>query len=193
MLKNLFMIILLTPFFALAQAQKQRRIFFDVTGLLGYGSVKSASDAASPTIGSFTAGLAVGINIKKFAVGVGYDYRILTQHSAVDPTVGNRRGSFSSPLTLHVRLNFEKIKFGFVLINSDSYELMNTTSDGKKLTYKKPSGFRFTVNFKTIRKISPGLFYESVDFAERDLDGIAAPLTDKVSYGNYGLGVRYEF
>lgn len=194
MINKLILLFLFAPIMAQAQtAGKQRRLFFDVTGLLGYGSVKAASDAASPTIGSFTLGLAVGVNIKRFAIGVGYDYRILTQHSAVDPTVGNRRGNFASPLTIHLRLNFEKIKFGFVMINSDKYELMNTTSDGKKLIYKNPSGFRFTANFKNIKKLSPMLFYESVDFSERDLDGVASSLADKVNYSNYGLGVRYEF
>jgi len=192
---SFFFLVLLVPQILLAApaSKKQRRILFDVTALLGYGSIKTSTDAASPTIGSFTLGVALGVNIKRFSVGLGYDYRILTQHSDVDTTVGNRRGNFTSPLSFFVRLNFEKVKFGFMLINSGQYDLMNATIDGKKVTYLKPSGFRFTVNFKNFKKVSPGLFYESVDFSEKSVDGVSSVMTDKLNYGNYGLGVRYEF
>lgn len=175
-------------------ATKQRRILFDVTGLLGYGSATTSTDAAPPAIGSFTLGVALGVNIKRFSVGAQYDYRILTQYSKAEGNSGNRRGTFASPLSFFVRLNFEKIKFGFTLINSGKYDLMNKTFDGKVVSYSKPSGFRFQVNFKSYKKLSPGLFYESVDFSEQSIDGLPpSALNEKLKYSNYGFGVRYEF
>ncbi len=176
-----------------ATSTKQRKVLFDVTGLLGYGSAKTSTDTAPPTIGSFTLGVALGVNIKRFSLGAAYDYRILTQYSKAEGDAGNRRGTFVSPMSIFVRLNFEKIKFGFVLINSGTYELMNKTFDGKTVSYSKPSGFRFQVNFKEYKKISPGLFYESVDFSEKSVGGINSPLTEKLNYSNYGFGVRYGF
>lgn len=175
-------------------ATKQRRMLFDVTGLFGYGSAKASADTAPPTIGSFNLGVALGVNIKRFSVGVEYDYRMLTQYSKAEGNSGNRRGTFVSPISFFVRLNFEKIKFGFMLINSGKYDLMNKTLDGKVVSYGKPSGFRFQVNFKSYKKLSPGLFYESVDFSEQSIDGLSpSALNEKLKYSNYGFGVRYEF
>lgn len=174
-------------------ATKQRRILFDVTGFLGYGSAKTSTDTTPPTVGSFTLGVALGVNIKRFSVGAQYDYRILTQYSKTEGNAGNRRGTFTSPVSFFVRLNFEKIKFGFTLINSGKYDLMNKTFDGKIVSYGKPSGFRFQVNFKSYKKLSPGVFYESVDFSERTVDGVPSALSEKLNYGNYGFGARYEF
>lgn len=176
-----------------ATATKQRLILFDVTGQLGYGSVKTSTDMAPPAIGSFTLGIALGVNIKRFSVGAEYDYRILTQYSTTEVDSGNRRGNFVSPISIFVRLNFEKIRFGFVLINSGKYDLLNKTSDGKTVSYSKPSGFRFQVNFKEYKKLSPGVFFESVDFSEKSVDGINSAPSEKLNYGNYGFGVRYGF
>ncbi len=176
-----------------SSATKQRAILFDIASYLGLGQVKSSTDSTSPTIGSFTLNAALGVNIKRFSLGAETDYRILTQYSSVEAGVGNRRGNFTSPLSLFVRLNFEKIKFGFVLINSGQYDLLNKTSDGKKVSYTKPNGYRFTIHLKNYKKVSPGFFYESVDFSEKNVDGVVSSLSEKLTYGNYGFGVRYEF
>lgn len=193
MSKFFYLILFLGSTAMAAPSKKARLILFDVSALLGYGSVKLSTDAAAPTIGSFTLSPALGVNIKKFSLGVAYNYRILTQHSSVEPSVGNRRGTFISPMSFFIRLNFEKIKFGVMLINSGQYDLMNSTSDGKKVSYLKPNGFIFTMNLKTFKKTSPGIFYESVDFSDKTLDGAASPMTEKINYSNYGFGVRYEF
>ena len=174
-------------------SSKQKRIVFDISSHLGTGSLKTSADVAAPTLGSFGLGVSLGFNIKRFSLGVASDYRILTQYSSVEDSVGNRRGNFLSPISLFVRLNFEKIKFGIILINSGQYDLMNKTADGKKVSYTKPSGFRFHFGFKNFKKFTPELFYESVDFSEKNVDGVVSTLSDKMNYGSYGLGVRYEF
>jgi hypothetical protein len=164
-----------------------------MSGLFGYGSAKSSNDTSSPTITSLNLGVGLGINIKKFSLGVSYDYRSLSQISDVDVNVGNRRGVFTSPISILLRLNFEAVQFGVLIINSGQYEMLNNTATGQKLTYSKPSGFRFTLNMKKIKKVSPTIFYESVTFSQKELDGVATASSDNLSYANYGLGVRYEF
>lgn len=189
-------LILCLPQFLMAQSASgtsQKLLLLDATAQFGYGSVKAASDTSSPSIGNFTLCLAAGVNIKKFSLGAEYDYRILTQFTDTDPMVGNRRGTFASPLSIFVRLNFEVVKFGFTMINSGVYDLMNTTAGGQKVSYLKPSGFQFNVNFKKFRHISPGLFYESVSFSDTSIDGVTSTMANKVNYTTFGVGARYGF
>lgn len=174
-------------------AKSRSLLLVEVNALFGYGTSKTATDSSSPVITSANVGLGVGINIKKFSLGVSYDYRSLVQTSDVDPTLGNRRGTFISPISVFVRLNFESVKFGLMLVNSGKYDFTNTTVTGQALAYTKPSGFRFNVNFKPIKKLEPTFFYESISFSEKELDGVASAVTSNLNYSNYGLGVRYEF
>lgn len=172
---------------------KSKRLLFEVNTLFGWGASQIATDTSPPAIGSFDLGLVAGVNIKKISLGLSYDYRILTQFTDVEPLVGNRRGTFVSPVSVLFRLNFEKIKFGFLLVNSGTYELTNKTAVGQKLVYTKPSGFRFDIIFKKFGKITPVLFYESVAFSGMQLDGLDAPLSSNLNYSNYGAGIKYEF
>lgn len=173
--------------------EKSKRFLFEFNTLFGWGSSQMASDATVPSIGSFDLGIGAGVNIKKITLGISYDYRILTQFSDVDATVGNRRGTFVSPSSLLFRLNFEKIKFGFLLINNGTYELTNITATGKKVVYTDPSGFRFDLIFKKMSKITPIIFFESVNFSGMQLDGVKATLSGNLNYTNFGAGVKYAF
>ena len=171
----------------------RKLLLVEVNGLLGYGSSKASTDTSTPTITSVNVGLGLGVNIKSFSLGLSYDYRSLVQLSDVDPNVGNRRGTFISPISIFVKLNFEAVKFGVMIINSGKYELSNTTLTGQTLSYTKPSGFRFSVNLKKMNKVEPTFFYESVSFSERELNGVASSLSSNLNYSNYGVGARYEF
>lgn len=161
--------------------------------MFGWGSAQRAGDAAVPSIGTFDLGIGLGINIKKITVGISYDYRSLTQHSDINSSVGNRRGNFTSPTSLLFRVNFEKIRMGFLLINNGSYELKNLDVNNKKITYTKPSGFRFDLIFRKMKKITPFLFFESVSFSGMQLDGIDSALSSNLNYSNNGVGIKYEF
>ena len=186
--------IILIPTLAFSQSGgKSKFLMFEINSQFGWGHSQIAGDASVPTIGSFNLGIGLGLNIKKITLGLSSDYRILTQYSTVDPTVGNRRGDFVTPISLLFRINFEKIKFGFLFINNGSYTLTNKTADAKKLVYINPSGFRFELIFKKIPKVTPSLFFESVDFSAKKLDGINSDLNTKLNYSNYGVGFKYDF
>ncbi|MEK6627281.1 MAG: hypothetical protein AABY53_01540 [Bdellovibrionota bacterium] len=194
MARLVLVLIFTFPMMAFSQAGgKSRRFLFEINSMFGYGSAKIATDAAAPTIGSFNLGVGLGINIKKFTIGLGADYRILTQHSDVDPTVGNRRGTFISPTSLLIRINFEKIKFGLLLISNGSYDLTNITANGKKLKYTNPNGFRFDLIFKKFAKLTPLVFYESVNFSGSQLDGVPSVVSSNLNYSNFGAGIKYDF
>ncbi len=191
---KIFFLTLFIPIIGLAQAgAKSKRFLIEVNSMFGWGSAQRAGDAAVPSIGTFDLGIGLGINIKKITVGISYDYRILTQHSDVNSSVGNRRGNFTSPTSLLFRVNFEKIRMGFLLINNGSYELTNLDVNGKKIIYTKPSGFRFDLIFRQMKKITPFLFFESVSFSGMQLDGIDSALSSNLSYSNNGVGIKYEF
>lgn len=184
----------LFPLHAYSQAgSKTKRFLFEVHSRAGWGSSQIATDANVPSIGSFSVGAGIGINIKKFSIGISYDYRILTQHSDVDSSVGNRRGTFVSPASLFLRLNFEKIKFGLSLINSGTYELTNITGPGQKVIYTEPGGVRFDVIFKKLAKFTPLIFFESANFSGMQLDGVKSALTNNLTYSNFGAGIKYDF
>lgn len=171
----------------------KKLVLFELYGLFGFGAAKTATDISTPVITSANLGIGLGVNIRKFSLGVSFDYRSLMQTSDVEPTVGNRRGTFISPLSFFVKLNFDNVKFGLMLINSGKYDFVNTTTTGQTLSYTKPSGFRFNVNFKKINKVEPTVFYESVAFSEKELDGVPSAATNNLQYSNYGVGVRYGF
>ncbi len=172
---------------------KHKYFLAEVNALFGFGSSQISTDSSSPNIDSANLGLGVGLNIRRFTLGVSYDYRSLVQMSDTDPNVGNRRGTFISPGSVFVKLNFDAIHFGFMLVNSGKYEISNTTITGQKLSYTNPSGFRFNINFRKLRGLNPTFFYESVSFSGKELDGTSSTLTNNLNYSNYGLGVRYEF
>lgn len=188
-----FIIILFIPAICFSQSSGgNKRFMFEVSTLFGWGRSQIAGDAQVPSIGTFDLGVGLGINIKKFTIGVGYDYRILTQYSDVDPTVGNRRGYFATPSIL-LRVNFEKIKIGIILITDGIYDLTNITANGKKVAYTKPSGYRFELNFKKIKKITPMIYSESFSFSGMQLDGVNSALSSNLVYSNFGAGLKYEF
>lgn len=191
----IFLIIILpcSSFSAESKSSGRRLFLFDVSALFGWGSSKIATDTSVPTIGSFNLGLNAGVNIKKISLGASYDYRILTQYSSIDPAVGNRRGTFVTPVSIFVRLNFEKIRFGLSLINSGTYEMTDKTALGQTLSYLNPSGFRFEVILKKFTRMTPVFFYESVGFSTLALDGTQTSLTNKLTYSSFGVGAKYEF
>lgn len=172
---------------------KSKRFLFEVNTLFGWGSSQTSTDVAVPAIGAFNLELAAGFNVKRLSLGAAYDYRILTQFTEVDPTVGNRRGTFVSPVSIFVRLNFEKIKFGFMMINSGTYELTNKTVTDQKLAYTQPSGFRFDIIFRKFSKITPMIHYESVAFSGMQLDGVDSTPASKLTFSNFGAGIKYDF
>ena len=187
-------IFLLNPVFANSQSSsKAKLLLFEVYSLAGWGSSQIATDAKVPSIGTFTVGAGVGLNIKKFSIGVSYDYRVLTQFSDVDSSVGNRRGTFVTPASLFLRLNFEKIRFGIGLISGGTYELTNMTSSGQKVVYTDSSGIRFDIIFKRMAKFTPLIFVETASFSGMQLDGVKSTLASKLNYSNFGAGIKYEF
>ena len=192
-LKLLFLFTLI-PLQAFSQGStKTKLLLFEVSALAGWGSSQLPSDANVPSIGTFTLGAAIGINVKKISIGVGYDYRTLTQYSDVDPTVGNRRGTFISPATVFLRLNFERIKFGLVLISSGTYELTNITSTGQKVIYTDPSIVRFDLIFKKQKRFTPLIYIETASFSGMQLDGVKSTLPANLTYTNFGAGIKYEY
>ena len=191
---KIIMLILIFPMMAFSQSSgSSKRFLFEINSLFGYGSAKTASDLTAPVIGAFNLGVALGINIKKITLGLSYDYRVLTQYSEVDVTVGNRRGTFISPTSLLLRINFEKIKFGFLIIGNGTYDLTNITANGKKLIYTNPSGFRFDLIFKKFSKLTPLIFYESVSFSGMQLDGVPSAPSSNLNYSSIGGGIKYDF
>lgn len=188
------LILLFVPVLAYSQTgSKARRFALEFNALFGWGNSQTATDAKVPSIGSFDLGVGLGINIKKITLGMSYDYRTLTQYSDVDSTVGNRRGTFITPASLFVRLNFEKVKFSLMLINSGTYQLTNIAATGQKVAYTEPSGFRFDVIFKKMKKLTPLIFYESASFSGMTLDGAKAALASNLNYSSFGAGIKYEF
>ncbi len=180
-------------FSAESKSSGHKLLLLDANALFGWGSSKIATDTSIPSIGSFNLGLNVGANIKKFSLGASYDYRILTQYSSIDPTVGNRRGNLITPLSVFVRLNFEKIRFGLSLVTSGTYEMTDKTSTGQSLSYLNPSGFRFEIILKKFPRATPMFFYETIGFSTKSVDGFQSALSDKLTYTSFGVGAKYEF
>lgn len=191
---KILFISLFIPTVSYSQSGGSAKFFMlEFNSLFGWGGAKTATDATTPSIGTFNLGIGLGVNIKKVTLGLSYDYRMLTQFSDVDATVGNRRGTFISPTSLLFRINFEKIKIGILLINNGTYNLMNITANGKKVVYTNPSGFRFDFIFRKMNKFTPVIFFESVTFSGMNLDGIPSALTSNLIYSSYGAGLKYDF
>lgn len=191
---RIIFIVLCLPVTSFSQTgSKSKRFLIEFNTLIGWGGSQIAGDANVPSVGTFGLGIGLGVNVKKFTLGLSYDYRILTQFSDVDATVGNRRGAIVSPTSLLLRINFEKIKFGLLLISNGAYELTNITSSGKKVVYTDPSGMRFDIIFKKMARFTPLLFLETISFSGMQLDGVKSALSSPLNYSNFGAGLKYDF
>jgi hypothetical protein len=145
-------------------------------------------------VGTFTldANLAL-VFFDTLTVGVRADYRFITQFTAVDPSVGNRRGSFLSPASPYLGIALGRIYASAAVVMLGDYELTNPTISGDTVKYDSPSGFRVDLKWMRSHGIEPAIFYESVSFARASISGKDSSLANPVTLSHYGAGIVYSY
>lgn len=176
-------------------AQSAKKIvWFHPMASFGYGSSSSAIDATKTVTGSTDFGATLGIRIKqKFLLGLGLDYRLVSQFSPYDASVGNRRGgavTYASPL---LGFEYKMISLKAMLHMMGKYTMSNATTAGDILSYQKAEGFRVDLLIAWKFKLKPVLFYESIKFSDQRLNGAATSVQVPVTLASFGLGFTFPF
>lgn len=148
------------------------------TGKMGNG----LTDAQDRDMLHTPAGLFLGFNMKRFRLGLNYEYNLVGQTADVD-SVGNTNLSGTSTAP-GVRLEYYdgKNSFGAVYRVSDEYKLQKQTFAGTESTYKGSGGF--SVQFMRVLKGKVGLIidYTSQEYKE-------SLTTGNVKWSRAGIGI----
>ncbi|MEK6577762.1 MAG: hypothetical protein AABZ55_00930 [Bdellovibrionota bacterium] len=165
-------------------------LWFNAHTFVGYGNAKATGDRTVPTVGTTTLGAEIGFRIaRKFLIGASADYRFVTQFSAYDPLVGNRRGSNTTLGSPILGWEFNGMALKAMLHISGNYKIQNTTQSGQSLSYSKASGFRIEFTLPWGTWLKPTAFYESVSYSNQMLDGVATGNPVPLALNQYGIGV----
>lgn len=148
------------------------------TGKMGNG----LADAQDRDMLHTPAGLFLGFNMKRFRLGLNYEYNMVGQTADV-ASVGNTNltGTSTSP-GLRLEYYDGKNAFGAVYRVSDEYKLQKQTFAGTESTYKGSGGF--SVQFMRVLKGKVGLIidYTSQEYKE-------SLTTGNVKWSRAGIGI----
>lgn len=145
-----------------------------------------------PTLYQYSGGLCLAYSWYDWLfTGVSADYELVNQHSTVDASVGNFRGTrqnITSPtlgfkywLILKVDLQF----FG-------NYQFANTTASGAKLSLKSPFGFRVSMSAPIWSNFYLGALYEQISYSKQNNSSIGdSTLSPKTKFSNLGLTLTF--
>jgi hypothetical protein len=151
------------------------------TGKMGNG----LTDAPDRDMIFTPVGLFAGVNIKKFRLGLNYEYMIAGQ-TAEPATVGNTNvsGTGTAP---GVRLEYYdgKNSFGLVYRLSDTYNLDKITFAGSKATYKGTGGITVQFTRQLKNKIGFVIDYTTETFSD-------SLTTGNVKWNRIGAGIIFS-
>lgn len=174
-----------------ARGSGQNGFFFgnlSVTG--GYGNITAANETSNTSVGLTTINANYGFRIaKKFLVGATSGYSFITQFSAIDQNIGNRRGGYLNLITPMIGLSLPKIFFQGVYHLNGSYDLTNKTYSGQNISYVSPSGFRLEFGINWNKKLKPLIFFEQISFIKKLVEGQESLTHVPLKIQQYGLGV----
>jgi hypothetical protein len=164
----------------------------EATMLGGQGSSAISTDQQSPTIGTFSFGVTVGIRVRKFTLGVSADYGVATQFSDITAAEGNRRGNFYNYFSPTISLDFGRYFIKLDYQNSGQYVLTNSSMAGETVAYSDAQGIRiqFGLSFPSFSKdLDFCVFYQGISYNRSNISG---PLSEPIQLSVAGVGIAYD-
>ncbi len=168
-------------------------LHLEVFGAAGYGKSKVETETKSPNIGAYQLGGTVGYDFfPLFYVGVTGGVESIIQFSDTTNSYGNRKGTRSdlSPTLGFVFLGLHA-KYEYKLWGD--YKLSKKNSTNQEITYKSPSGHRFSLQVPVFPMIKLGVYFETIQFDEIDQGGTESALTKPLTLSHYGLVMSVIF
>jgi hypothetical protein len=173
------------------------------------GSSTEAAAPSAPTLLQWDLGATFAYRLPQLSIedvrvatfaGLTSDFRILSQYSALDPQLGNFRGTRWNVVGPVVGALID----GTYLVKVDlqflgSYALSNSTVEGASLHYESPFGFRAQALYPVGRffdkpKLNAGLEFETVSFSRQDIVGVAStPLVSGLHVWQLGVVASHAF
>lgn len=185
----LFIVTLFVSQFSLAQkggGGSAPKFSFGLMALGGTGKMGNGlADAPDRDMFYTPVGLFAGFNLKKFRIGLNYEYMIAgqtTEPSTVANT--NLSGTGTSP-GLRLEYYDGKNAFGIVYRVSDSFTLDKVTFAGAKATYKGSGGISIQYMRQLKNKIGLVVDYTTETFS----DSLS---TGNVKWSRMGLGIVFS-
>jgi len=181
----IFLITVLLSTLSLAQSNAPR-FSAGVMALFGTGKMGNGLADAPDRDMTFTPiDLFLGVNIKKFRLGLNYDYMMVGQ--TTDPTTvanTNVSGTGAAP---GIRLEYYdgKTSAGLVYRLSNTYNLDKITFSGNKAVYTGTGGLTIQFTRQIRNKIGLVLDYTTETFSD-------SLTTGKVKWSRMGLGIVYS-
>ena len=159
------------------------------------GSVSTASESDPPKVNVYTAGVFLGARVFRFfLIGARASYSRINQFSAATAQTGNRTGTRTMPFAPLFGVDFKFAKLQTDYQRNGDYELTNTDSSGRQITYKKPSGLGVELIFPLTRRIDAGVRYEKVNFSQEQVgSNSATTLANQLSLKSYGVVFECHF
>jgi len=132
----------------------------------------------------------LGLKIKnRFILGVMSDYHVITQLSALDASVGNRRGTYFNMVSPMLGLDLGKAMVRGTLLMMGQYDMQNLTYFNQALTYSGPMGFRAELGWRVKNRFMPYVFFEQASFSKVILDGVEGAANPGLVLQQFGAGI----
>lgn len=185
-IKIVFSFLLCFGAWQFAAAQAVPRFSGGAMVLLGQGQMGNGADVPDRAMMHTPLGLFGGVNIKKFRVGVNYEYNMAGQ--TADPTSlmnQNLSGSGSAP---GVRLEYYdgKQAAGLIYRLSHTYKLDKATQAGLTSTYKGAGGFTLQYYRQFKKRFGFVLDYTTETFTE----SVPAP-SQNIKWSRISVGIVF--
>jgi|GEM_PF-5233721 len=150
--------------------------------LFGTGSMGNSTDALSRSMMYTPVVLFAGYNIKKFRIGLNYEYNLAGQ--TADPSEFSNQNLSGSGSATGLRLEFYngKQSAGLIYRLSEKYVLTKPTAQGKTSDYDGTSGFGFQYVIRIKNKIGFVIDYTTGSL-KSPLSNTADLKWDRVSLG----------
>lgn len=147
----------------------------------GSGKMGNGVDVLDRTMFYTPIGVFLGYNLKKFRMGLNYEYNIATQTD--DPANFSSQNLTGKGSCLGVRLEYYdgKQSFGAIYRASDTFTLDKVTASGASSTYKSSSGYTIQYTRQIKKRIGIVIDYTSETFTES--------LTNNIKWDRIGLGL----
>jgi hypothetical protein len=144
----------------------------------GKGSAATSTGSVETLTGSLGARAGATFRKSAFFAGLRSTYMQIEQISKVTNAVGNRRGMWFMPLAPLLGARIKRFQLFAEYEMMGDYKLARSTTNGDRVTYKKPQGFGLEVLYALDKKWhwSAGLRYQEVTFSQEQVG--TTPPTD---------------
>ena len=168
--------------------------------IFGFGGTTGTNTLAGPqpALMNFGGGLTAALKLdnwigKAVFVGATTDIRYVGQYSAVDATVGNRRGMYLNYVSPVLGARIDDIILKLDLQFLGNYKLLNPTVDGSTISFSSPLGGRFSALFQLHKGVFAGAQLEYLRFTNQrnSATGNNTALTEPLNLWQLGLSIGY--